>query len=271
MNHIIRAPVRVRHRPRLGLMRVTDVTQISPLMRRVTFDGPVLDGFLSASPDDHVKLFFPHPGQSTPDLPVPGQDGPVYLPGTTPPAMRDYTPRRFDTATGQLTIEFVLHGEGPGASWATQASPGQAIGIGGPRGSALIPEDYDTYLLAGDETALPAIARFLEEMRPGLRALVLIEAADAREFRHLPSAANAAVTWLYRDGARAGQSGILEAALRAVMLPAGATHAWLAGEIETVRRMRAYLLAEEGFARGQIRAAGYWRLGHAGAHGQLED
>jgi NADPH-dependent ferric siderophore reductase len=123
----------------------------------------------------------------------------------------------------------------------------------------------------GDETALPAMSRFLEEMAPGVRALVLIEAADAREFRKLPSAANAEITWLYRDGSPAGQSGLLETALRALMLPDGATHAWLAGEIETVRRLRAYLLAEEGFSKSQIRAAGYWRLGEAGAHTRLED
>jgi NADPH-dependent ferric siderophore reductase len=204
-------------------------------------------------------------------LPMPGPDGPIYPDGATPSAMRDYTPRWFDPENCALVIEFVLHGDGPASTWAAQAEPGQWIGVGGPRGSLLTPDDYDTYLLVGDETALPAIARHLEEMAPGIRALVLIEVADAREERHLPTAANATIQWLHRNGAGAGQSPLLEQALRRLMLPSGDTYAWLAGEIETVRRLRSYLTEEEGMSREQIRAAGYWRLGDAGSHAKLED
>ena len=271
MNYLIRAPIRVRHRPQLRLAQVADVERISPSMRRITFAGEALAGFQTAAPDDHVKLLFPCAGQEQPVLPVVGADGPVYPADAARPDMRDYSIRRFDAAQNRLVIEFVVHGDGPGARWAAHAAAGQYLGIGGPRSSALIPEDYDTYLFAGDESALPAIARFLEEMRPGVRALVLIEAADAREFRHLPSAANAGITWHYRDGAAAGHSGVLEAALRNLTLPDGATHAWLAGEIDTVRRLRRHLLSEEGFSKEQIRAAGYWRMGEAGAHGRVED
>ncbi len=170
-----------------------------------------------------------------------------------------------------MVIEFVIHGEGAASTWAAQATPGQWIGVGGPRGSMLTPDDYDTYLLVGDETALPAIARHLEEMRPGVRALVLIEVADAGEERHLPTAANAAIQWLHRDGIAAGHSTLLEQALRKLMLPNGDTYAWLAGEIETIRRLRRYLTEEEGLARDQIKAAGYWRLGEADSHAKLDD
>jgi NADPH-dependent ferric siderophore reductase len=108
-------------------------------------------------------------------------------------------------------------------------------------------------------------------MRPGVRALVLIEVADAREERHLPTAANAAIQWLYRDGIAAGHSTLLEQALRNLMLPTGDTYAWLAGEIEMIRRLRRYLIEEEGLARSQVRAAGYWRIGEADSHGTLDD
>ena len=131
-------------------------------------------------------------------LPVLGADGLAFADGAIRPTVRDYTPRRFDAVSQTLTVEFVLHGDGPAASWARQATPGDWLAVGGPRGSFLAPDDYDAYLLAGDETALPAISRRLEEMPPGVRAIVLVEVADRHEERHLPTAANASIVWLHR-------------------------------------------------------------------------
>ena len=109
------------------------------------------------------------------------------------------------------------------------------------------------------------------EMRPGARAFVLIEVADPGEERHLPTAANASVIWLHRNGMPAGTGTLLLDALRATALPAGHVHAWLAGEIDTVRAMRAHLLDDRQLPRNQVRAAGYWRIGKADAHTRLED
>jgi NADPH-dependent ferric siderophore reductase len=144
---------------------------------------------------------------------------------------------------------------------------------GRPRPAArlLIADDYDAYLLAGDETALPAIARRLEEMPPGAPALVLIEVADQAEQRHLPTAANAAITWLFRNGTPPGRSTLLQDALQSATLPRGDVHAWIAAEIETARTLRRYMIEQAGFDRSQIRAAGYWRLGEQGAHTRLDE
>lgn len=95
--------------------------------------------------------------------------------------MRDYTPRRFDLKTGELDIDFVLHGDGPASTWAAQAQPGQTLHIGGPRGSMVVPDMFDSYLLIGDETALLAIARRLEELSANCRATVVVEVENAAE------------------------------------------------------------------------------------------
>ena len=271
MNDISRAPLRIRHDPKLRLVQVSGVEQLSPRMRRITLYCDSLLYFTSAAADDHVKLFFPAPGQDRPVLPARGGSGIGSANGAVSAQVRDYTPRWFNPHRRELIIEFVIHGDGPGSSWAAQAAPGQWIGVGGPRGSFLTPDDYDTYLLAGDETALPAIARHLEEARAGARVLALIEVEDAREERHLPTAANAAITWLHRNGHASGTSVLLEQAIRTIELSEGETYAWLAGEIETVRRLRRYMIEERGLSRGQVRAAGYWRVGNAGAHARLDD
>ena len=85
----------------------------------------------------------------------------------------------------------------------------------------MIPDGYDAYLLVGDDSALPAIARRLEEMAPGALVLALIEVSDRREERHLPTTANAGITWLYRNGADAGAPTALELGLQALELPSG--------------------------------------------------
>jgi NADPH-dependent ferric siderophore reductase len=271
MNVITRTPLRVRHQAKLRLVQVASVQSVSPRMRRIVLAGDALDGFTTAAADDHVKLLFPAPGQTKPPLPLPGADRFSFPAGVTPPAIRDYTPRRFDPATNQLTIEFVLHGDGPAATWASQAAPGMWLGVAGPRGSLLVPEDFDAYLLVGDETALPAIARRLEEMPAGARAIVLIEVADGAEERYLPTAANASITWLHRGATAPGTAAPLATALRDTALPQGETHAWLAGEIETIRALRTHLVQERHLPREHVRAAGYWRIGETGAHARVDD
>ncbi len=270
MNQLAPMLPRGRPRPATRLVQVVRVEQVSPRMRRIVLGGEALDGFVTAAPDDHVKLLIAAPGQDGPSLPL-LEAGRVFAADDAVRwALRDYTPRRFDPDTRELTVEFVLHGTGPASEWAAQATPGQWIGVAGPKGSRQPPDDCNGLLLVGDETALPAIGRRLEEMTPGVSAFVLVEVADAREERHLPTAANARIVWLHRNGAPAGASSLLERALQAQALPSWNIHAWLAGEIETARRLRRYLI-EQGLPRERIRAAGYWRLGEPGAHARIDD
>jgi len=260
MNCIATKPIRIRHETRLRLLQVARAEQISPKMCRITLTGDALDGFVTAAPDDHVKLFFPAQGEALPALPDSG----------APCCARDYTPRRFDAARRELVIDFVLHGDGPATLWAARAKPGDWLGVGGPRGSVLPPED-DTTLLVGDESALPAISRFLEEMPPGARAIAIIEVASLREQRHVPTAANATITWLHRNGMPPGNIALLAPAVHDLALRPGSVFAWLAGEIDVVRALRHTLIARHGMDRSQIRAAGYWRAGIADAHDRIED
>lgn len=234
---------RVRHELKRRDLVVLRVTELSPHVRRITFGGEDLGDFLSASFDDHVKLMWPAPE---------GQE----------PVRRDYTPRRFDTAAGELDIEFALHGHGPAATWAAQAAPGQTLMVGGPRGSFIIPTDFDWHLLVGDLSALPAIARRLEELPAGARALVLIDAPEA-DRRPLPSAADVQLQWV--DGEDA-----LLAAARALRLPAGEGYSWCAGEARTMAALRALLVNEQGVHPQLIRAAAYWKRGATAHHENLE-
>lgn len=233
---------RVRHelkRCELQVLRVADVT---PHLRAITFGGDSLADFASASFDDHVKLILDLGGEA--------------------PVMRDYTPRGFDTAARELTIEFALHGDGPASRWAAQAAVGDRVTVGGPRGSFIIPLDYDWHLLVGDASALPAIARRLEELPAGARAIAVVQAAAA-DRRPLASQAALQLTWV-------DTSAQMLEAVRALPLPAGEGYAWCAGEAADMKALRQILVDERGHDRHAIRAAAYWKRGASAHHENLE-
>ncbi|WP_231942588.1 siderophore-interacting protein [Cupriavidus taiwanensis] len=260
---------RVRHPLKMRLLQVLRTTQVSPQLLRVTLGGADLQDFVSASFDDHVKVFFPAAGDDKPVLPQVTADGIVFPEGQPRPAARDYTPRRYDAAAQELDLEFVLHGDGPASTWAAQARPGQYLGVGGPRGSFVVPTAFDWHLLIGDDTALPAIGRRLEELGAESRAVVVMEVGDATAQIALPSRAKVEVHWLHRGDAPEGS--LLEAALRQVTLPQGEGYVWAAGEAAAMKAVRQYLVGERGIDKKRIRASAYWKRGDAAVHQTLDD
>jgi NADPH-dependent ferric siderophore reductase len=188
-----------------------------------------------------------------------------------PPPARDYTPRRYDAAANALTIDFVLHGDGPATSWAAQAQPGHFLGVGGPRGSFIVPDDFDWYLFAGDESALPAIGRRLEELPVGARAVAVIEVADAGEEQRLTSRAQLDVRWLHRNGAAPGETSLLRDAIAGLSLPRGEGYAWAAAEAATAKALRRHLVDERGVRKDRVKAAAYWKRGAVAVHETYDD
>ncbi len=262
---------RVRHETKTRLLQVREVSRITPQMVRIVVGGEALSGFVSAAHDDHVKVFFPQPGQDKPVLPTPSPNGPVYPEGAVKPAARDYTPRHYDAAANTLEIDFVLHGDGPATAWAARARPGDFLGVGGPRGSFIVPDDFDWYLLIGDETALPAIARRLEELPAGCSAVVVAEVADAGEEQEFKSRAKLETRWLHRNGGEAGDAALLKNAVAGLTLPSGDGYAWVAAEAATAKALRQYLVEERGLSKDRVKAAAYWKRGAVAVHETYND
>lgn len=239
---------RVNHEIRQRRLRVLRVTDLTPRMRRITLGGTELQGFTSVGSDDHIKLLFalsPEEQQAI-DARNLGREGGAR------PTMREYTPRRIDLVANELDIDFVLHGDGPASTWAAQAAPGQTLDIAGPRASMVVPDIFDSYLLIGDETAIPAIGRRLEELPAGRQVLALIQIEDEQEQQPLPSKAQVEVIWIRRH-----QDDLL-AILDQLALPPGALYAWVALE-KTLTRQTKALLLEKGVKDDALKAAAYWR------------
>ena len=237
----VRRIQRVRYELQRRELRVTRVEPRGERFIAVTVQGDSLHTFASASFDDHVKLMLP--------------DGAGGL------LMRDYTPRAFDTGRGELVVEFALHGDGPFAGWAAQAEVGQMLTVAGPRGSMVIPVDYDWHLLVGDDSAWPAIARRLEELPAGVRVDVLLLMPDAPAWP-----AGSSVTPRFFATPEA-----LAQALRELALPDGEGFVWCAGEAQLMAALRDVLLREKGHPKEAMKVAAYWKQGATGYHARLDD
>lgn len=254
---------RVRHPLAVRRLDVLNVQHTSPHFVRVTLGGAQLEGFVSASFDDHFKLMLPPDAQSPLILPTFGPNGPEWPDDMPRPAMRDFTPRFHDVVKRELDVEFALHGEGPATEWAARAAKGQSVGVGGPRGSFVIPSDYDWHVLIGDETALPAISRRLEELPRGVTVFALVLVADHADRRVLRTTANLTQQWV-------ADSEELIKAVGLLPLPAGEGFAWAAGEAKTIAAVRHVLSTTHGMPKDHMRTAAYWKRGSVAHHENLE-
>ncbi len=249
-------------------VEVARIADVTPGMRRVTLTGEHLGafaaangllqpGFVSAGFDDDIRLLFPYPGESEPVLPTQAE-GHLDWPKEPRPLNKVYTVRRWDADARELDVDFVKHGVGVATTWAYRAAPGDRIHFFGPAASGGLPE-ADWLLVAGDDTAVPAIARLLEELPDTARAQVFIEVAEdahRQELRELPGVE---VTWLVRRGAAPGTATLLLDAVRAADWWEGSVFAWLAGEQSAVRDLRRHLVEERGVPKVDIDFQGYWK------------
>jgi NADPH-dependent ferric siderophore reductase len=242
------------------VLTVAAVTQVTPSVRRVLLSGTEA-AVAAAGPT--VNVLVPRVGDSAPRWPHVARDGRIVWPdGAHGISLRSYTARRQDPAAGEVEMDFVLHGDGPAAAWAGAAEAGALLGVAG--GGALGDRPAGWLLLAGDETALPAISRILAAAPATTTGVVFVEVAGPDEEQPLPAPSGMTVRWLHRGGTPPGESTLLADAVAGLDRPAGDDlFAWVAAESAAVRTVRADLRGRWGLGRAQHHAIGYWRRGRA--------
>jgi NADPH-dependent ferric siderophore reductase len=236
----------------LWSLTVSTVTPITVDYLRIRFDGPDLERFSFR----------------------PGQDLMMRIPsGEAGFTNRRYTIRAADAKAATVTVDMVVHGDGPGARWAAQAGPGDALDAIGPRGKVVIDETAAWHLFIGDETALPGLSIMAESLPPDVPAVMVVE-LPVHVDGHDPQVASdqaLALGWVERGDSEPGEPGRLVAAAEQASFLPGRGHAYVAGEMKVVRAVTA-ALAARGFDRSAIDAKAYWRRGGANApHGEPLD
>lgn len=253
-------PIRVRRPPPpLRRVEVARAEPRTPHLVRVTLGGPELEGFDPGLPAASVRLLLPRGDE----LEIPQWTGNlfVYADGTRA-AMRTLTPLRFDPDQLQLDVEIILHGDGPLSEWAATAKPTAATAVSGPGRGYTIDPAIRTYVLAGDESALPAISTLLTAMPPDTSVTVLAEVAHTDARVALPTHPGADVRWHVR-AADATPGDALVAAVRETEISPEA-RVWAAGEAASMQRIRKHLADDRDHPRAQCTVRGYWKHGRAG-------
>lgn len=220
---------------------------LTPGVRRLTFTGVGLDD-LGAFAGQDLMVAVPAPEHAH--------------------FRRRYTIRRLEPEVSAVDLDIVLHGEGPGARWATAVRAGDRVEAIGPRGKIGLADGASWHLFSGDESALPAIFTMIEALPSGAAAIAVLEVGGAEEEQQLDGArCDATLRWLHRTGAP-GTGTLLADQLAELSLPSGHGHAYVFGELRQVAAARAVLI-ERGVDRKDIDHKAYWRLGVANAaHGE---
>ncbi|MEV8035101.1 siderophore-interacting protein [Streptomyces sp. NPDC086182] len=239
--------------------KVVRTERLTPHMQRVVLGGDTLADFATGTSTDHyVKLLFGAPGVTYPE-PFDLESIREEFPREQWPVTRTYTVRSWDPEVRELTLDFVVHGdEGLAGPWALRVQPGEVVRFMGPGGAYAPDHGADWHLLAGDESALPAIAAALESLPDGAVVRAFVEVSGPAEEQKIDS--DAEVVWLHRGDRPVGAA--LVEAVRALEFPEGRVHAFVHGEAGFVKELRALLRVERGIPRDDLSISGYWRLGH---------
>ena len=247
-----------------NVLDVLRTEQIAPHLVRVVAGGP---GFAEFTPsefsDPYVKIFFAKPHLEL----VPPYDMLELRAKLAPddlPVTRTYTVRSFDHEAGELSIDFVVHGDqGLAGPWAAAAKPGDQLVFAGPGGGFKPDPAADWYLLAGDESAIPAIASSLEAMPTDAVGTVFLEIYGPEDEIALAAPAGVEIVWLHRGDTPAGTSTILVDAVAALDWRDGRVQVFVHGERESMKAMRDQLFTVRGLERYQVSLSGYWAYGRS--------
>lgn len=250
-----------REPPPFRLVEVRRVARRSPWMLRLTVGGADLAGLDPGLPAASVRLLVPSPGAV--DLVVPTWTGNEFLlPDGHRPVIRTYTPLGFDSEALELDLDVVLHDTGAVAAWAEAAAPGTPAALSGTGRGYSIDPGARSFLLAGDETALPAIGQLLPLLPGGATVQVVVEVAHPDARIELAGHPAAHILWVDLPPGAAPGDALVEAVTRTDVAPD--THVWVAGEAAAVHRIRRHLADNRRVPRRQAHVRGYWKHGRAG-------
>lgn len=251
---------------------VVRTEQLAPHLVRVVLGGNGFDTFTpSKFTDSYIKVIFVGDDVDVGSLPQPlTRDSFDALPAEQQPVIRTLTVRRADAAARQVSIDVVVHGDqGTAGRWAATAAPGQPVYLMGPSGAYAPDPVADWHLLAGDESALPAISVALEALPANAIGQVFIEIDGPGHQIALSVPESVELNWVYRGG-RADLVGDDRAGDHAPLIEAVTTAEWLPGQVQVfihgeaqavMHNLRPYIRKQRGVGAKWASISGYWRRG----------
>lgn len=240
--------------------------ELTPHMVRLYIGGENFAKFnQNAFTDPYIKIFFVKPELGL-EPPYNVQELRETLAPEDLPVTRTYTVREVNSNEGWISVDFVVHGEaGLAAPWAAAAEPGERVVFSGPGGGYAPDASADWHLLAGDESALPAIASSIEAMPEDAVGVAIIEVGGVADEQEISAPAGIEIRWVHRGDAEAGTSDVLVEAVRSLEWRDGRVQVFAHGEREAIKKLRDVFFKDHELERKQVSISGYW------AYGRVED
>ncbi len=235
------------------------IEQLTPRLRRFVLGGDELGGLQIDEPAASVRLLLPPEPAAALELPSWSGNQFELADGARAP-IRTFTPRHLDVEALELTLDIVVHDGGAASDWASVAAPGDEVAISGPGRGHEIDTEAAGHLLAGDETAIPAISQLLEVMPATMPIVVIIEVATPDARLDLPHHPQCDVEWRTRPADASPGAALIHAVTRLADMPPAV---WIAGEAAAVQKIRKYLFDLRGMSRSETTVRGYWKYGRS--------
>lgn len=251
------AKARIRREPpAFRRVAVHSVHQLSRRMIRVTVTGSDLEGLLVEDPAASVRLLLPSPGERDPVIPKWNGNEFLRADGSRP-IIRTLTPLRIRPDVLKLDLEIVIHDVGVASRWAQEVAAGEPGALSGSGRGYSIDRSARAFLLAGDETAIPAISELLEALPTETPVRVCIEVTHPEARLSLPDHPRSTVEWcdLPSDGS---PGDALIHCIKDADLDPG-IRVWMAGEAAAMHRIRRVYFQDRGLARADAVIRGYWK------------
>lgn len=248
-----------------AVLRVKRKEYITPHYIRVILFGDEVAQFADTTVGVNNKILVPPVGVD--DIHFPEYDDEqqqwIHPPEHLRPLIRTYTHRGIDVEKGEMTIDFVYHGDGsPASRWAGNAKKGDQLGVLMKAGKKALYPEADWYLLAGDATAIPVLGAILESLPAKAKVAAVIEVYGREDEQQLHTDAQLHIQWLYNPSP--GEGSTLADAVRSVQIPAGGTKfGYVAAEFSSVKEIRKYLRKDLEWTTQELYAYSYWKSGMA--------
>lgn len=254
LSKVAQAARKVAGKPAARLLTVKKAWYLTPNMIRVVFSGPELDGLPKGREGGNCKLMIPEVGEGKDSFADRLVNGPS-------PMRRTYTVRKFDAQAGELSIDFVAHGdEGPASRWASHAKQGDFLGFAGPSAPKVAHFEADWYLVAVDPSAIPVAAAALEAMPRDAKGVAIFEVTSLEDRQDIDMPEGIEVHWLVQPDPHV-PSTAQEEFIRSLTWPKGRVQTCIAGESGVIKSLRGFLANEMQVPRADTYISGYWKIG----------
>ena len=231
--------------PNLQFTEVVETRRLCSEFQRVTLRLERPEAF-AAEDAIHFRILLPEPENTDPDYPTLAPNGSTKWPKGAKALHRPvYTAR--SARDGLVEMDVFIHEGGRACAWAGSVEAGTRLAIIGPGGGGVV--DRGPVVLAGDETAYPAIARSIDSLPQGTTGKVVLLAHEGQRDYPFPDGHNLSVEWTDKTG--------FAPATRAALAATPDAHVWIAaergqtGRITTSAELKA-------IPKTQRYVAGYW-------------